>query len=63
MAELATRTDIPLMADESVWTAHDMAELARYGSIPLASIYTTKAGGLHRAMQADAVACANGIAT
>jgi muconate cycloisomerase len=63
MAELAVRTHIPLMADESVWTAQDMAELARYGSIPLASIYTTKAGGLHRAMQADAVAYAHGVAT
>ena len=63
MAELARHTHIPLMADESVWTAQDMAELAREGSVLLASIYTTKAGGLHRAMLADAVAYAHGLGT
>jgi muconate cycloisomerase len=63
MAELARRVDVPLMVDESVWTAYDLAEVARRGAASLASIYTTKAGGLNCAMQADSVALANGIAT
>jgi muconate cycloisomerase len=63
MAQLASRVRVPLMADESVWTAHDMAEVARHGEPIMASIYTTKAGGLLRAMQVDAVAHANGLVT
>lgn len=63
MAWLAREVAVPLMVDESMWTAHDMAEVARLRAASLASIYTTKAGGLHRAMQADAVAYANGIGT
>ncbi len=63
MAQLTRRVDVPLMVDESIWTAYDMAEIARQEAAPLASLYTTKAGGLHLAMQADAVALANGIAT
>jgi muconate cycloisomerase len=63
MARLAATSTVPLMVDESMWTAHDMAEVARLRAASLASIYTTKAGGLHRAMQADAVAHAHGLAT
>jgi muconate cycloisomerase len=63
MAWLAREVDVPLMVDESMWTAHDMAEVARQHAAHLASIYTTKAGGLHRAVQADAVAYATGIGT
>jgi muconate cycloisomerase len=63
MAQLARRFDVPLMVDESVWTAYDLAEVARREAAALASVYTTKPGGLHRAMQVDAVALANGIAT
>jgi muconate cycloisomerase len=63
MAWLAREVDVPLMVDESMWTAQDMADVARLQAASLASIYTTKAGGLHRAMQADAVAYATGIGT
>ena len=63
IADLGQRVDVPLMVDESAWNAFDIAEIARRGAASLVSIYTTKAGGLHRAMQADAVALANGIAT
>lgn len=63
MARLATRVEVPLMADESMWTAHDMVEMVRCGAASLASIYTSKAGSLHKAMQSDAVAVATGIGT
>jgi muconate cycloisomerase len=60
---LAARVPFPIMADESMWNAHDMADLARGGAVPLASIYTSKAGGLHGALAADAVASAFDIGT
>lgn len=63
MAQLARRVDVPLMVDESVWTVHDMVEVAGAQAASLASLYATKFGGLHRAMQADAVAYAHGIGT
>jgi muconate cycloisomerase len=51
------------MADESMWTAFDMAEIARRGILQRASIYTSKAGGPIGALAADAVATAFGIGT
>jgi muconate cycloisomerase len=63
MAALAERVSVPLMADESLWTPQDMAEIATTRAAAIGSIYTTKAGGLHRAMQIDAIAWAFDIAT
>jgi muconate cycloisomerase len=63
MALVAQKVSVPLMADESVWNAHDMLEVATSGAALLASIYTSKAGGLGKAMQADAVALAAGLGT
>lgn len=60
---LAERIPFPVMADESMWNSHDMAAVGRGRSVRLASIYTSKAGGLHEAMAADAVATAFGIGT
>lgn len=63
MVQLAPRIPFPLMADESMWNSYDMADLARTGVVPYASIYTSKAGGVGGAMVADAVASAFGIGT
>jgi muconate cycloisomerase len=63
MATLARRVPVPLMADESLWTPQDMAEIASSGAAAIGSIYTTKAGGLRRAMQIDAIAWAFDIST
>ncbi|GAA4536047.1 mandelate racemase/muconate lactonizing enzyme family protein [Pseudonocardia xishanensis] len=60
---LRPRSPFPLMADESMWNAHDMADLARTDAVGLASVYTAKAGGLRGALAADAVASAFGIGT
>ena len=60
---LAARVPFPVMADESMWNAYDMAEVARGDMVRLASVYTSKAGGLHNALAADAVATAFGIGT
>lgn len=63
LEQLARMTDVPLMADESTWTARDVLDVARRGAALLASIYTSKAGGLLNAMRMDAVAEACGIVT
>lgn len=63
LEQLAERIPYPVMADESMWNAHEMADVARGGTVRLASIYTAKAGGLHNALAADAVAFAHGIGT
>lgn len=63
MAQLAPMVDVPLMADETTWTARDVLDVHRRGAALLASIYTSKAGGLLNAMRMDAVAEACGIGT
>jgi muconate cycloisomerase len=61
MAMVAERSDVPLMADESVWTAHDVVDVASRRAAQLVSIYTSKAGGMANAMALDAVAYAMGL--
>jgi muconate cycloisomerase len=61
MAEVARRVDTPIMADESVWTAQDVLEIARKGAADAISLYTTKPGGMFKAKQVAAVAQAAGL--
>lgn len=61
MERLAPKLDVPLMADETTWTARDVMEVSRRGAADLVSIYTSKAGGLLSARQMDAVALAAGL--
>ncbi len=61
MAEVARGVGVPLMADESAWTARDVFEIAERRAAEIVSIYTTKPGGLYRAMQVAAVARAAGL--
>ena len=61
MAAVAHAVDTPVMADESAWTARDVLEIAERRAADIVSIYTTKPGGLYRAMQVAAVARAAGI--
>lgn len=61
VAEVARAIDAPVMADESAWNARDAAEIAEKRAAQIVSIYTTKPGGLYRAMQVAAVCRAAGI--
>jgi len=61
MARVATSVDTPIMADESAWNAYDVLDIARISAADAISIYTTKPGGLHRAMKMGAVAEAAGF--
>ncbi|MBM3487154.1 MAG: mandelate racemase [Alphaproteobacteria bacterium] len=56
VAEVARNIDTPVMCDESAWTARDVLEIAETKVIDIVSIYTTKPGGLYRAMEVAAVA-------
>ncbi|MDH4986306.1 enolase C-terminal domain-like protein [Aminobacter anthyllidis] len=61
IAEVGRRIDAPVMADESAWNAHDAIQIIQNGGIQIISIYTTKAGGLYKAMEVGAVCRAAGI--
>ncbi len=61
LAEVARAIDAPVMADESAWNAHDVIEIVEKRAAQIVSIYTTKPGGLFRAMEVAAVARAAGI--
>jgi muconate cycloisomerase len=61
MAEVASAVDTPVMADESAWSAQDVLEIIERRAADIISIYTTKPGGLYRAMEVAAVAHAAGL--
>jgi muconate cycloisomerase len=61
LAQVARAVDVPIMADESAWNAHDVIQIIERRAAQLISLYTTKPGGLYRAMEAAAVARAAGI--
>jgi muconate cycloisomerase len=61
LAEVARAIDAPVMADESAWNAHDVIQIVEKRAAQIVSIYTTKPGGLYRAMEVAAVARAAGL--
>ncbi len=61
MAEVASRVDTPIMADESAWTPEDVLEIAKKKAADIVSLYTTKPGGMFKAKKVAAVAEAAGL--
>jgi len=61
IAMVAKAIDEPVMADESAWNAHDALQIIEKQAAQIISIYTTKAGGLYKAMAVSAVCEAAGI--
>jgi muconate cycloisomerase len=61
MAEVARAIDTPVMADETAWNSHDVIDIVERRAADIVSIYTTKPGGLYRAMEVAAVCRAAGI--
>ena len=61
IAEVARAIDPPVMADESAWNAHDVIQISERRAAQIVSIYTTKPGGLYRAMEVAATCRAAGI--
>jgi muconate cycloisomerase len=56
MAEVSARINVPVMADESAWTAEDVLEIVRLNAAQMLSVYYTKPGGLAHAKRLLAVA-------
>ena len=61
MARLRARATVPLMADECVFSTHDMLEVARAGAADVVSLKLVKHGGLLATRDVAAVAEAAGI--
>ena len=61
ISQVARAIDTPVMADESAWNAHDVVQIIAQGAVQIVSIYTTKPGGLYRAMEVAAICRAAGI--
>jgi muconate cycloisomerase len=56
MAEIAARSRVPVMADESAWTDKDVIDIAQRRAAEYLSVYYTKPGGLIPAKRLLAVA-------
>jgi len=61
MAEVSSRSDVPIMADESAWTERDVINIAAAGAAQYLSVYYTKSGGLWKAKRLLTVAGACGM--
>jgi muconate cycloisomerase len=61
MARLRARSTIPLLADECVYSAHDMLEVARQSAADAVSLKLVKHGGLLGLKRVAAVAEAAGV--
>jgi L-alanine-DL-glutamate epimerase-like enolase superfamily enzyme len=61
MARVAQNTDVPIMADESAWSARDVLRLIEWKAAEMISVYYTKPGGLMKAKKLLAVAETGGL--
>ena len=61
MARLRTRSTVPLMADECVFSTHDMLDVVRAGAADVVSLKLVKHGGLLAMRDVATVAQAAGI--
>ncbi|MDP7384543.1 MAG: enolase C-terminal domain-like protein, partial [Nitrospinota bacterium] len=61
MARVAQATEVPIMADESAWTAHDVLRIIEKQAAEMISVYYTKPGGFMKAKKLLAVAETGGL--
>src|SRR5436305_13346648 len=61
MAEVRRQSGIPIMADESVFTAQDALEVIRHDAADVLSLYPGKHGGVRATQQLAKLAEAAGI--
>ena len=61
MAEVSARCNVPVMADESSWSASDVLEIIRLNAAQMLSVYYTKPGGFSPAKRLLAVAGAGAL--
>ncbi|MDR0594406.1 MAG: dipeptide epimerase [Bifidobacteriaceae bacterium] len=63
MAYVRSRSPVPIMADESCFTPADASVIVRRQAADTINIKLMKCGGIHRALQIDAIAEAAGVTT
>jgi len=61
LQELRTRTDLPIIADESCFTPQDAFKIAKTGAADILNIKLMKCGGLYRANQISTIAESAGL--
>ena len=61
MAHIRKNINVPLMADESIWTPQDAIRLHDYGACDLLNLKIAKTSGLHQGKKVEAVAEALGM--
>jgi L-alanine-DL-glutamate epimerase-like enolase superfamily enzyme len=61
MARVAQAVDVPIMADESAWSARDVLRLVEWKAAEMLSVYYTKPGGLAPAKKLLALAETAGL--
>jgi muconate cycloisomerase len=61
MARVAQATDVPIMADESAWNAHDVLRIIQLQAAEMISVYYTKPGGFMKSKKLLAVAETGGL--
>jgi len=61
MARVAQNTEVPIMADEGAWNAHDVLRIIQHQAAEMISIYYTKAGGFMKSRKLVAVAETGGL--
>ncbi len=61
MARVAQATEVPIMADESAWSAHDVLRIIQLQAAEMISVYYTKAGGFMKSKKLLAVAETGGL--
>jgi muconate/chloromuconate cycloisomerase len=62
LAEVRNAVDVPIIADESVYTSQDALSLVRAGAADVFSVYVGKSGGIAPARRIAAIAEAAGLA-
>jgi L-Ala-D/L-Glu epimerase len=62
LVDVARRVNVPLMADESVWTRRQLLELLAVGRVDFLNIKLAKTGGLREALALAELARAHGVA-
>jgi L-alanine-DL-glutamate epimerase-like enolase superfamily enzyme len=61
MADLRTRTSVPTVGDESIWTTHDVLRAGQTGAFDIVSLYPGKCGGMGRSVQLAGLAASIGL--
>jgi L-alanine-DL-glutamate epimerase-like enolase superfamily enzyme len=61
LVAVAERLDVPVLADESVWTVRQLRELLAVGRVAAVNIKLAKSGGLREALELARLARENGL--